>query len=59
VSFNNTYVGSLLGEGLVSCVSAEHVTRPVVLVMHGADTDNNATSFADGLRRCRPAIFLL
>jgi D-xylose transport system substrate-binding protein len=48
VSFNNTYVGTLLGEGLVSCVSAEHVTKPVVLVMHGADTDNNATLFADG-----------
>jgi D-xylose transport system substrate-binding protein len=48
VSFSNTYVGTLLGEGLVSCVSAEHVTKPVVLVMHGADTDNNATLFADG-----------
>jgi D-xylose transport system substrate-binding protein len=48
VSFNNSYVGTLLGKGLVSCVSAEHVTKPVVLVMHGADTDNNATLFADG-----------
>jgi D-xylose transport system substrate-binding protein len=47
-SFNNTYVGTLLGEGLVSCIAAEHVTKPVVLVMHGADTDNNATLFANG-----------
>jgi D-xylose transport system substrate-binding protein len=47
-SFNNTYVGTLLGDGLVSCIAAEHVSNPVVLVMHGAVTDNNATLFADG-----------
>ena len=48
VSFNNVQVGTLLGKGLVSCVSAWKVTSPVVLVMHGAPTDNNATLFADG-----------
>jgi D-xylose transport system substrate-binding protein len=48
VSFNNVHVGTLLGQGLVSCISAWHVAHPVVLVMHGADTDNNATLFADG-----------
>ncbi len=48
VSFNNVRVGQLLGQGLVSCISAWHVSKPVVLVMHGADTDNNATLFADG-----------
>jgi D-xylose transport system substrate-binding protein len=48
VSFNNTQVGTLLGKGLVSCISAWHVTKPQVLVMHGALTDNNATLFANG-----------
>jgi D-xylose transport system substrate-binding protein len=48
VSFNNVYVGTLLGNGLVSCIAAEHVTKPQVMVMHGAVTDNNATLFADG-----------
>jgi D-xylose transport system substrate-binding protein len=47
-SFNNDYVGTLLGKGLVSCISSWHVAKPVVLVMHGAPTDNNATLFADG-----------
>ena len=47
-SFNNTYVGTLLGNGLVSCIASEHVAKPVVLVMHGAVTDNNATLFANG-----------
>ncbi len=47
-SFNNTYVGTLLGKGLVSCIAAWHVKKPQVMVMHGATTDNNATLFADG-----------
>jgi D-xylose transport system substrate-binding protein len=47
-SFNNNFVGTLLGQGLVSCIATEHVSKPVVLVMHGATTDNNATLFADG-----------
>ena len=41
-------VGTLIGNGFVSCVNAWKVSKPVVLVMHGADTDNNATLFADG-----------
>ena len=48
VSFNNNYVGTLLGKGLVACVAAWHVTKPQVMVMRGAPTDNNATLFADG-----------
>jgi D-xylose transport system substrate-binding protein len=48
VSFNNVEVGKLIGQGLVSCVSAWHVTHPNVIVMHGAATDNNATLFAQG-----------
>ena len=48
VSFNNIYVGTLLGKGLVACVAAWKVAKPQVIVMRGAPTDNNATLFADG-----------
>jgi D-xylose transport system substrate-binding protein len=48
VSFNNVRVGQVMGQGLVSCVSAWHVSKPQVVVMHGATTDNNATLFAQG-----------
>ena len=48
VSFNNIYVGTLLGKGLVSCIAAWHVAKPQVIVMRGAPTDNNATLFANG-----------
>jgi D-xylose transport system substrate-binding protein len=48
VSLNNVLVGTLLGQGLVSCVAAWGVKDPQVTVMHGATTDNNATLFATG-----------
>jgi D-xylose transport system substrate-binding protein len=48
VSFNNVLVGTLMGQGLVSCVSQWGVKDPQVTVMHGATTDNNATLFAQG-----------
>jgi D-xylose transport system substrate-binding protein len=48
VSFNNVQVGTLLGQGLVSCVAAWGVAHPNVIVMRGAATDNNATLFAQG-----------
>src|SRR6202034_4622366 len=48
VSFNNVLVGTLLGQGLVSCVAQWGVKAPQVTVMHGATTDNNATLFATG-----------
>ncbi len=48
VSFTNVRVGTLLGKGLASCVTAWHVSSPKVVVMHGAVTDNNATLFAQG-----------
>jgi D-xylose transport system substrate-binding protein len=48
VSFNNVKVGTLLGQGLVSCVAAWGVSHPNVIVMRGAATDNNATLFAQG-----------
>jgi D-xylose transport system substrate-binding protein len=48
VSFNNVKVGTLLGQGLVSCAAAWGVSNPNVIVMRGAPTDNNATLFAQG-----------
>jgi D-xylose transport system substrate-binding protein len=48
VSFNNVHVGTLIGNGLVSCIAAWHVKKPQVLVMRGDPTDNNATLFAQG-----------
>jgi D-xylose transport system substrate-binding protein len=48
VSFNNVTVGKVMGQGLVSCVAAWHISKPQVVVMHGAVTDNNATLFAQG-----------
>ncbi len=48
VSFNNVHVGTLLGQGLVSCISAWKVKNPQVIVMRGDPTDNNATLFAQG-----------
>jgi D-xylose transport system substrate-binding protein len=48
VSFDNVKVGTLIGQGMVSCVAAWNVAKPNVLVMKGAPTDNNATLFAQG-----------
>jgi D-xylose transport system substrate-binding protein len=48
VSFNNVEVGTLIGKGFVTCATNWKVTKPNVLVMRGAPTDNNATLFAQG-----------
>ena len=48
VSFDNVKVGALEGQGLVDCVTAWGVKSPMVIVNHGAATDNNATQFAQG-----------
>ena len=48
VSFNNVLVGTLLGQGLESCITAWKVKSPKVIVMRGDPTDNNATLFAQG-----------
>jgi D-xylose transport system substrate-binding protein len=48
VSFNNVFVGTLLGQGLVSCIKDWGVKSPKVIVMRGDPTDNNATLFANG-----------
>jgi D-xylose transport system substrate-binding protein len=48
VSFNNVQVGKLIGQGFETCVAAWHISKPQVIVMHGATTDNNATLFYQG-----------
>jgi D-xylose transport system substrate-binding protein len=48
VSFNNVAVGTLIGKGLTSCITAWGVKSPLIYVMRGAPTDNNATLFAQG-----------
>ena len=48
VSFDNVKVGQLIGQGFVDCVTAWNISKPNVLVMRGAATDNNATLFAQG-----------
>lgn len=57
VSFNNVKVGNLLGQGLVSCVKAWHVSHPNVLVMYGDPTDNNATLFGQGYKAVLDPLF--
>ncbi len=48
VSFNNVAVGKLQGEGLVKCLTAKGVAKPVVAELNGSPTDNNATLFKEG-----------
>ena len=48
VSFDNTEVGKLQGEGLVKCLTDLKADKPVVAELNGSPTDNNATLFAEG-----------
>jgi D-xylose transport system substrate-binding protein len=48
VSFNNVHVGTLIGQGMVTCLANWKVAKPKLAVMVGAPTDNNATLFAQG-----------
>ena len=48
VSFDNTQVGRLQGQGLAKCLNASGVSKPVVAELNGSPTDNNATLFANG-----------
>jgi D-xylose transport system substrate-binding protein len=48
VSFDNVKVGELQGQGLVDCLTAKKVTKPVVAELNGSPTDNNATLFKQG-----------
>jgi D-xylose transport system substrate-binding protein len=48
VSFDNTEVGKLQGEGLSKCLSTMKAGKPIVATLNGSPTDNNATLFAQG-----------
>jgi len=48
VSFDNTKVGQLQGEGLVKCLTDKNAQKPVVAELNGSPTDNNATLFKNG-----------
>jgi D-xylose transport system substrate-binding protein len=48
VSFDGVKVGQLQGQGLVDCLKAKNVTKPVIAELNGSPTDNNATLFAQG-----------
>jgi len=48
VSFDNVKVGTLIGQGMVSCIASWKVASPKLAVMVGSPTDNNATLFAQG-----------
>jgi len=48
VSFDNTTVGKLQGQGLVKCLQSSGKKNPVVAELNGSPTDNNATLFANG-----------
>ncbi len=49
VSFNNTTVGELQGQGLVNGVGAKQGAN--IIEIEGAPTDNNATLFYDGQQK--------
>jgi len=57
VSFNNVLVGTKIGQGMVSCVTAWKVKSPNVLVMYGDPTDNNATLFGQGYNAVLAPLF--
>ncbi|GAA4070807.1 sugar ABC transporter substrate-binding protein [Nonomuraea soli] len=48
VSFDNTAVGKLQGEGLVKCLTDQKAEKPVIARLNGSPTDNNATLFKQG-----------
>ncbi|MFJ8623240.1 sugar ABC transporter substrate-binding protein [Kitasatospora sp. NPDC093550] len=48
VSFDNTQVGKLQGQGLTKCLADMGAKNPVVAELNGSPTDNNATLFANG-----------
>ncbi|TDE50193.1 sugar ABC transporter substrate-binding protein [Nonomuraea mesophila] len=48
VSFDNTKVGQLQGEGLAKCLTDKEADKPIVAYLNGSPTDNNATLFKAG-----------
>ena len=57
VSFDNVKVGTLIGQGMVTCVAAWKVAKPTLAVMVGSPTDNNATLFAQGYNAILKPLF--
>jgi len=52
VSFDNQYVGTLIGQGFQACVQSWGISKPQVYVLNGGeDTDPNAISFATGYNK--------
>ena len=48
VSFDNTAVGRLQGEGLAQCLEEQGVTEGNIAFLNGSPDDNNATLFSQG-----------
>jgi D-xylose transport system substrate-binding protein len=48
VSFDNTKVGTLLGEGLVRCLRDIGTGKSTIAELNGAPTDDNSTLFKNG-----------
>ncbi|MGY1695564.1 sugar ABC transporter substrate-binding protein [Geodermatophilus sp. SYSU D00814] len=48
VSFDNTEVGRLQGQGLQQCLEANGVTQGNIAFVNGSPDDNNATLFSSG-----------
>ena len=48
VSFDNVQVGKTMGKGLVAAIAAKHLKKPVVAILNGGITDNNAKLFKQG-----------
>jgi D-xylose transport system substrate-binding protein len=48
VSFDNTAVGTAIGEGLIQCMRDNGDSSGPVALLNGSPTDNNATLFKDG-----------
>ena len=48
VSFDNVVVGSLMGEGLATCLDDAGTTKANIVMIDGDPTDNNAALFKQG-----------
>jgi len=57
VSFDNTSVGKLQGEGLAQCLTDAGAAKPTVAQLHGSPTDNNATLFREGYQSVLNPLF--
>lgn len=51
VSFDNTKVGELQGEGLQKCLTDAGKTKANIVFLNGSPTDNNATLFKAGAQQ--------